>query len=47
MLGTKIALTLMRNANKVLVVSLCIKLDRHIRRCEVVDWVQLAQNVIE
>jgi len=47
MLGTKIALALMRNAFKVLVVSLYIKLDRYIRGCEVVNWIRLAQNVIE
>ena len=37
----------MRNAFKVLVVSLYIKLDRYIRGCEVVNWIRLAQNVIE
>jgi hypothetical protein len=34
--------TLMRNAYKYLVVSLCMKLDRHIRGCEVVNWILLA-----
>jgi hypothetical protein len=37
----------MRNAYKSLVVSLCIKLDRHVRGCEVVNWIRLAQNLIE
>ena len=47
MLGTKITLALMRSAYKVLVVPLCNELDRHIRGCEVVNWIRLAQNVIE
>jgi hypothetical protein len=47
MLGNKITLTFLRNAYKVLVVSLCIKLDCHIRECEVVNWIRLAQNLIE
>jgi len=37
----------MRNEYKILVLSLCIKLDRHIRGCEVVKWIRLAQNLIE
>jgi hypothetical protein len=42
MLGTKIAVTLMRNAYTVVVVSLYIKLDRHIRGCGIVNWIRLA-----
>jgi len=47
MFGTKIALTLMRNAYEVVVVSLYIKIGRHIRGCGVVNWIRLAQNLIE
>lgn len=47
MLENKITLTLMRNAYKFLVASLCIRLDRHIRGCEVVNRIRLAQNLLE